>query len=185
MQRELFVCLQCESLLCEKCVSMRKTTFCSHQHITTPSSTLYKHKEFKVFYSSLEFFGRQFQANPMDQVFLNFVFFLLKRASLEGHCLVEKGRLLEMIREQFHSKMYFEEDYIEHELFKSPVFRENFIETQRKFGQAEPVILYSLRLRRFSLQAIHLILQNLRINYLEPNHVTIYSKLKELFGLQI
>lgn len=81
--------------------------------------------------------------------------------------------------------MVFKEEYIEKELFHSPLFRDFFIETSRKFGQAEPQVFYSLRLHQTSLQAIFLILRNLEQNCLEPNHVTIHSKLKEFFGLQI
>ena len=36
-----------------------------------------------------------------------------------------------------------------------------------------------------SVQAIQMILKNLQMNLMEPNHVTIHSKLKEFFGLQV
>lgn len=72
---------------------------------------------------------------------------------------------------------------MENELFKSEQFKSHFLETERKFGQKNPEIFYSLKLDSVSLQAIQIIVKNLQINGLEPNHVTIHSKLKEFFGL--
>lgn len=75
--------------MCKKCLTKKKKVPCAHQQIADATSSLYKSKEFNVFYFSLEFFGRHFQGNHIDQVFVLFVFNILKRASEEGQCMIE------------------------------------------------------------------------------------------------
>lgn len=74
---------------------------------------------------------------------------------------------------------------MEEELFVSPLFNSLFMQTQRKFGLPKPQVFYSPKLASVSVQAILMILKNLKQNKMEPNHVTIHSKLKEFFGLQV
>lgn len=68
-----------------------------------------------------------------------------------------------LVEEQFSKKIEFKKDYIEEELFRSGSFKKLFMKTVRVFGGATGEEFYSLRLELVSLQAIQMILKNLKL----------------------
>ena len=58
----------------------------------------------------------------IEGVFLNFISKVMREKSLEGECLIESEGLKLLIEKQFQKKIEFKKDYLESELFVSPLF---------------------------------------------------------------
>lgn len=119
--------------------------------------------KFVVTYFSPEFFQQIILADSgIEGVFLNLVHDLLRGKALEGWCQIESEELKREIESQFKSKIEFKNDYIQNELFKSSLFEQLCQKSERKFGEPTAEVYYSLRLQSVSVQAIHMIMKNLK-----------------------